>query len=236
MSAGISSVPTGSDRFNADRRTSHQHLQQIGGIAALLQTALYLLTFIFILIIWPMYGVRGPDDASNPRLVLPALSHAPVLSVFSLLDIPIAVCLLLVVLALADRLHGVSPIITRIALTSGLMSVAFFLALGMIRFLGWSQLASLYTQEQTGAATAYAALSALDTAIDGAALFTLAWWALLTHWAALGTSSLPKVLTYVGVLVGVVGIIGGVIPTLRPVALVLVLVWTPSLGLVLLRR
>ncbi len=236
MSAGISSVPTGSDRLDVDRRTSRQHLQQIGGVAALLQTALYLLAFIFILMIWPMYGVRGPDDASNPALVLPALVNAPILSVFTLLDIPIAVCLLLVVLALADRLHGVSPVLTRIALTSGLMSAAFFLVLGMIRFLGWSQLASLYTQEQTGAATAYAALSALDNGIDGAALFTLAWWALLINWAALHTPTLPKALTYVGLLVGIAGIIAGMIPTLRPVALVLVLVWTPWLGLVLLRR
>ena len=58
MSAGISSVPTGSDRLDVDRRTSRQHFQQIGGVAALLQTALYLLTFIFILMICPMYRLR----------------------------------------------------------------------------------------------------------------------------------------------------------------------------------
>src|SRR5438046_2965433 len=108
MSPGIRAVPEGADRRDVDQRIASQHLQQIGGFAALFQTALYLLSFIFILIIWPMYGVRGSDDASNPALVLPALVKAPILEIFAVLDVPIAACLLLVVLALAARMHGIS--------------------------------------------------------------------------------------------------------------------------------
>jgi len=236
MSAEISAIPEGADRFDVDQRIASQYLQQLGGFAALFQTALYLLSFIFILIIWPMYGIRGPVDASNPALVLPALVKAPVLAVFAGLDVPIAACLLLVVLALAARMHGMSQVLVRIAMPAGLISAAFFMALGTIRLLSWPQLASRYVQDQTGAATAYAALSALDTSIDGAALFTFAWWALLTNWAALHAGGLPKVLAYVGLLVGGTGIVAGVVPALRPVALMLVLVWTPWLSIALLRH
>jgi hypothetical protein len=236
MSAGINNVPAGANRLDVDRRMASHHLQQIGGFAALFQTVLYLLAFIFILIIWPMYGVRGPVDATNPVLVLPALLKAPILSVFALLDVPIAVSLLLIVFALVSRVQDTSPVLMRVAMASGLVSVAFFLALGMIRFLGWPQLASLYVRDPASAETAYAALSAIDSGMDGAALFTLAWWALLASWAAVQTETLPKGLAYLGMLLGVAGIIGGVVPGVRPLALIVVLIWTPWLGIVLVRR
>lgn len=182
-----------------------------------------------------MYGVRGPDDASNPALVLPALVKAPVLAVFAGLDVSIAVSLL-VVPALAAHMHGISQVLMRIAVPAGLISATFFLALDMIRLLRWRQLTIPYVQDQAGAATAYTALRALDTSIDGAALFSFAWWVLLTNCAVLHTGSLPKMLAYVGLLVGGTGIVASVVPALRPLALMLVLVWTPWLSVVLLRH
>ncbi len=236
MSARTSDAPVGGKRRGTDGPGASHQLQQIGGYAAVMQTVLYLVAMVFILVIWPRYGIRGPADAMNPALVLPALHRAPILIVFAVLDVPIAVCLLLIVLALADRLHAVSPVVMRTAMTSGIVSVACFLALGMIRFLGWSQLAGLHVQEAARAEAAYAAVSAIDSGLDGAALFSLAWWVLLTSWADAHAGTLPKGLRYLGVLLGVVGVISAVAPPLRPIALIVVLLWTPWIGFVLAQR
>ncbi len=179
MSTGIHSVPAESDRLDLDHPTSKDRLQRVGGVAAVLQTGLYLVAFIFILGIWPRYGVQGPADASNPALVLPAIATAPSLMVFAVLNVPSASCLLLLVLALAARLQSGS-LLHRLALTTGLISAACFLVLGMIRFLGWPQLATLYLVDQPAGAAAYTAVQALDSGIDGAALFTLGGWILMT--------------------------------------------------------
>jgi hypothetical protein len=210
-------------------------LQKIGGIAALIQGILFIVFPVFLFAILPSLGLEastGPNGLADPAKVLPAAAKSPLVSIFGLLDVPVAVCLLLIMLALHERLQSDSPILIRIASGSGLVGTVLFLAVGMGRFAGISHLATLYPQDPASVATAYLAAGTVVEGLNNAAVFAYGWWILLASWAGLNTGRLPKLLCYLGLLLGLTGII----TFLFPVPPVLGIVWFLWLGAVLLRE
>jgi hypothetical protein len=211
-----------------------KRLQKIGGIAALVQGLLFIIFPIFLFVILPRQGLpatAGPDILADPASVLTAASKTPLVSIFGLLDVPIAVSLVLVVLALHERLQGDSPMMMRIATGAGLIGTVLFLAVGMVRFTGISELAARYSQDQAGVTTAYQAVDTVVEGLNNAAVFAFGWWVLLASWTGLTAGRLPKLFCSVGLLLGVTGIITFVFP----VPPVLGIVWFPWLGALLLR-
>jgi len=210
-------------------------LQKIGGVAALIQGILFIVFPLFHFAILPSLGLAattGPNILADPAKVLPAASQSPLVTIFGLLDVPVAACLLLIVLALHERLQSDSPNMIRIATGSGLVGTVLFLAVGMGRFAGISQLSALYPQDQASVATAYLAASTVVEGLNSAAVFAYGWWVLLASWAGLKTGRLPKLLSYLGLLLGLTGII----TFLFPVPPILGIIWFLWLGAVLLRN
>ena len=210
-------------------------LQKIGGIAALTQGILFIVFPVFLFAILPSQGLEattGPNVLADPAKVLPVAAKSPIVSIFSLLDVPVAVCLLLITLALHERLQSDSPMMIRIATGSGLVGTVLFLAVGMGRFASVSQLSALYLQDQTSVATAYLAAGTVVEGLNNAAVFAYGWWVLLASWASLKTGRLPKLLCYLGLLLGLTGII----TFLFPVPPMLGIIWFLWLGAVLLRN
>jgi hypothetical protein len=119
----------------------------------------------------------------------------------------------------------------RVAIGAGVIGTVLFLAVGMVRFTGISELAARYSQDQAAVATAYQAVETVAEGLNNAAVFAFGWWALLASWAGLKTGKLPKLLCSLGLLLGVTGIITFVFPV--PPALGIV--WFPWLGALLLR-
>ena len=210
-------------------------LQKIGGIAAILQGILFIIFPLFLFAILPSLGLAattGPNALADPAQVLPAASQSPLVSIFGLLDVPVAVCLMLVVLALHERLQAESPSLIWIATGAGLVGTVLFLAVGMGRFASVAQLSALYPQDPAGVATAYLAAGTVVEALNNAAVFAYGCWVLLASWASLQTGRLPKLLGYLGLLLGLTGII----TFLFPVPPVLGILWFLWLGAVLLRN
>lgn len=209
-----------------------QGLQKIGGIAAITEGLLFILFPVFLFAILPAQGLAaGPNVLADPRSVLPAAAQSPTVAIFGFLDVLVGVALLLVVLALHERLQTDSPVVTRIATTSGLAAALLFLAVGMGRFTNVSQLANLYSQDPTGVATAYLAASTAIEGLNNGATFAFGWWVVLISWAGLRPSGLPKFLNYLGLLLGATNII----TFLLPIPPLLGIVWFLWLGVVLLR-
>ena len=67
-----------------------------------------------------------------------------------------------------------------------------------------------------------------------AAIFAAGWWALLASWAGL-QGGLPKILSYLGLLFGALGILSFAIPPFNPLAALFGIVWSAWLGIVLRR-
>ena len=196
--------------------------------------AMVLITvFVFIAAIWPLYGVKNAADVADPAKILPAVADHPILTLFNVLDVPVAVLLLLVARGLSAQSSRRVPAV--LARATALVAAGCFFALGALRLVGYAQLASLYGRDAAAATGAYASFYAVQDTLDGAAIFALGCWLVVTNWAGLKSDRLPVALTGAGLAAGAASLAGSAVHAVQPAAVVLVLIWFGWLGVALLR-
>ena len=146
--------------------------------------------------------------------------------------------MVVVSLALHARLKDGSPAIVQAATAFGLIWAGLVIASGMIANIGNSTVIELFSENQDQAVMLWLALGTVQEALGGGNEIVGGLWVLLLSWAALRTSKLPKALNYLGVLVGLAGILT-VAPNLDVLMDVFGLgqiVWFAWLGTVMLRE
>ena len=209
-------------------------LQKLGGIAALIEAALYVTGFGLFLTVLDSSGYQGYVEKIS------FLAANQVASFIAYLLIYVVFGLVLVVLALAlhERLKKGSPAIMQTATAFGLIWAGLVIASGMIANIGHSAVIGLFSDNQDQAVSLWLAISAVQDALGGGNEIVGGLWVLLLSWAALKGSSLPKALNYLGVLVGLAGILT-VVPAFTALTDVFGLsqiVWFAWLGIVMLRE
>jgi len=211
--------------------------QKAGGVAALIQSALFLITLFFVFALLPGQGLAGPEAFNDPALALASAVRSPMLALFNWLDVAFAVAAVVVVLALHERLQANSPALVRLATTAGLTAAILLLLLGMIGFSAVSELARVSVQNSEGAQTAFIAVNAVINSLRPANTFAYGWWVLMISWVALQTGgTLPKPLSYLGFLFGAMGIATFAVPLLGFLGIIVGLVWFGWLGIALLKE
>ncbi len=209
-------------------------LQKLGGIAALIEAALYVTGFGLFLTVLDSSGYEGYVQQIS------FLAANRVASFIAYLLIYVVFGLVLVVLALAlhARLKNGSPAIMQTATAFGLIWAGLVIASGMIANIGNSTVVGLFSENQDQAVSLWLAIITVQEALGGGNEIVGGLWVLLLSWAALRGSSLPKVLNYLGVLVGLAGILT-VVPAFDVLMDVFGLgqiVWFAWLGIVMLRE
>jgi hypothetical protein len=193
---------------------------------------LWIAALIFIVAVWPLYGVKDAEDVADPAKILPAMANHPILALFNALDMPVAVCLLLVARGLRARMPRLfSAALARAAV---LVSAGCFFTLGALRLGGFAWLASLYARDPAAAASTYTDFYALQSGLDAAAIFALGCWLALTSRLGLRSGQLPAILAYYGLVTAAAALVGSAVRAVQPISLALVLVWFGWLGVVLL--
>jgi hypothetical protein len=210
-------------------------LQKLGSLGALSMTVYFFAILMFVLVILPGQGLGTEAALNDPSQVLPVWSNSSVLFWFNVVDLPFALGLALVVLALYERVQDSTSNLARLARLAGIVAIPLFLATGMTAILGTPPLARIYEQNAASAGAAFLAVNALHSGLGLAAVFAFGWWLVLGNWSVLQSHALPKPLGYVGILFGVSSILFFLFPVLAPVTLILGLVWSPWTGIVLLR-
>jgi hypothetical protein len=212
--------------------------QKAAGIGALLQGVFFVIVLVLILGVLPGFGLQGPNDFADPAKVLPFVASQPFIAFWLFPgDILFAVFLILTVVGLYDHLQGQSPFLMRLATGSGLVATALILANGTI---GASvlQLAQNYPQNRDVAETVFLTLSLVSSngvGLVSGGIFAYGWWAVLISLVALRAGIFSKVLNYVGLLFGIVGIGAIVILPLGFLGPLIGIVWCIWLGASLLR-
>lgn len=209
-------------------------LQKLGGIAALIEAALYVTGFGLFLTVLDSSGYEGHVQQIS------FLAANQVASFIAYLLIYVVFGLVLVVLALAlhARLKNGSPAIMQTATAFGLIWAGLVIASGMIANIGNSTVVGLFSENQDQAVSLWLAIITVQEALGGGNEIVGGLWVLLLSLAALRGSSLPKVLNYLGVLVGLAGILT-VVPAFDVLMDVFGLgqiVWFAWLGIVMLRE
>jgi hypothetical protein len=206
-------------------------LQKIGGFAALYAGVAYIMGMLgFILI------VGWPEDPFQQVAVLvnnQVSQHILYIIVYQIW----AVFLVVLTLALYERLKADSPAMMQTATAIGIIRATVVIASGMIFNIGMDNVVNLYDKDPAQATTVWLVIASVCDGLGGGNEILGGLWMLLISWSALQAGGLPKLMGYLGILTGAAGILSA-LPGLGDVGLIFGLVqivWFIWLGIVLLR-
>jgi len=208
-------------------------LQKLGGISALIEAALYVAGFGLFLTVLDASGYESYAE----RVEFLAENQVASYIANLLIYVVFGVVLVVLVLALHARLKSGSPAIMQIATAFGLIWAGLVIASGMIANIGNSTVVGLFSENQDQAVLLWLAIITVQEALGGGNEIVGGLWVLLLSWAAMRAGRLQKVLNYLGVLVGLAGILT-VVPAfdvLMDVFGLSQIVWFAWLGIVMLR-
>lgn len=179
------------------------NFQKFGGIAALIEAAAYVAGFVLYFFVLDASGYVGPTQhvaylVDNQSSLF--LTNLFVYVIFS-------VVLVVLVLALHERLKANSSEIMRTATAFGLIWAGLVIASGMIFNIGMKTVVRLYAENPDQAGSVWLAIGAVQEGLGGGNEIVGGLWVLLVSWAALRAGDFSKLLNYIGVLIGLAGIL-----------------------------
>lgn len=206
-------------------------LQKFGGFAALYAGIAYIVGMIgFLLVVgWP----EDPVQQVNVLVDHQVAQHILYLIVYQIW----AFVLVVLMLALYERFKAGSYAMMQIVTAIGIIWATLVIASGMIFNIGMETVVNLYGKDPAQATTVWLVIESVTNGIGGGNEIVGGLWMLLISWVALQLGGFPKALNYLGVVVGVAGILSA-LPGLGDVGLIFGLVqivWFIWLGIVLLR-
>ena len=208
-------------------------LQKMGGVAALIEAATYVVGLgLALTLLAPVL------DADADQYVAFLADNLTLMYVWHLIIYLVnGVFLVVLVLALHERLKAGSPAMVQTATAFGLIWAALVIASGMLIINDLGVVVDLYGEDPAQAASVWLALSAVEEGLGGAIELPGGLWVLLLSLAAMRAGGLPRALNYLGVVIGAAGILT-VVPALDVLAAVFGLgfiVWFVWVGIVMLR-
>ena len=212
-----------------------KNLQKMGGIAALYMAAAYIVGMIGFLTVVDVSGVVDPVQ----KVALMVDNLAFLYTMHLIVYVVWGVFMVLLTLALYDWLKVGSPALAQTATVFGLFWACVIIVGGMIYNIGMQNVVDLYGKDPAQAATVWLAIDSVFEGLGGSNEVVGGIWLLLISWAALGAVELPRVLNYLGLVVGAAGIIS-VVPALAEIFIYIFalgqIVWFVWLGIVMLRN
>ncbi|MDO9487573.1 MAG: DUF4386 family protein [Sphingomonadaceae bacterium] len=210
-----------------------RRLQKLGGIAALVQTAAYIAAFaiFFFLVDAP----NRPTPVEKVQILIQNRSalYAGAMIAYLLTGFG----LIALVAALHQRLNHRTPTLMQLATPLGFIWAGLILASGMIFMVGSEAVIALYSSDPERAGSLWLAIAVVQNGLGGGVEVVAGVWVLLISLAGRQSSGLPALLSYAGLLAGIVGVLT-IVPALDgAVDLfgVAMIIWFASLGVVLLR-
>jgi hypothetical protein len=179
------------------------NLQRLGGVAALSEAAIYVLAFL-------LYGtvLASPVGVSVVERFQFLSEHQAALSILNFtMYVVFGVILVVLVMALDERLKEKSPVLSRAASVFGFLWVGLVIASGMIANIGLATALEVFAKNPDQAQSAWVAITAVVEGLGGGNEIVGGLWVLILSSAALRGSELPKALGYLGLFVGGAGVL-----------------------------
>lgn len=211
-----------------------KNLQKMGGIAALYMATAYLVGIILFLFVLDYPNIVDPAQ----KVALLVDKQMVIYSMNLILYVIFGIFLIMLALALYERLKVGAPAIMQVATVIGIIWAGSLIASGMVSNAGIAPVVALYAKDPAQAALTWQGFEVVASGLgngNGEILGGLM--TLLVSWAASRTSGLPKFLNYLGVVVGLVGIVS-IIPGLSDLAGLFgmgQIIWFVWLAIIMLR-
>jgi hypothetical protein len=209
-------------------------LQKLGGFAALYLAVAYLVGMVLFLVVLDYPGITDPAQKVSLIVEKQTVFFATNL----LMYVFFGIFLIVLSLALYDRLRSRAPAIMQVATVIGIVWAGSLIAGGMVSNAGIDPVVALHATDPAQAALSWQGIESVANGLgngNGEILGGLL--TLLVSLAAVRAGGLPKGLNILGLLVGAVGIVS-IVPGLADLTGVFGLsqiVWFVWLGVVLLR-
>jgi len=210
-------------------------LQKFGGFAALYLAVAYLIGMALFLVVLDYPSITDPAQ----KVALLIDKQMIVFSTNLLMYVFFGVVLIVMALALYERLKSGAPAIMQVATVIGIIWAGSLIASGMVSNAGIAPAVALYAKDPVQAALTWQGIESVASGLgngNGEILGGL--WTLLVSLAGLRAGGLPKALNILGLLVGAVGILS-IIPGLTEMLVGVFglsqIIWFVWLGIVLLR-
>ena len=208
-------------------------LQKSGGIAALYLAAAYLIGMLLFLVVLDYPSISDPAQ----KVALLVEKQAVIFSTNLLMYVFFGLFLVVLSLALYDRLKSGAPALMQAATALGIIWAGSLIASGMVSNAGIAPSVALYASDPAQAALTWQGFEAVASGLgNGNGEILGGVWTLLLSMAALRAGGFPKALNILGVVVGAVGIIS-IVPGLTDLTGLFGLgqmIWFVWLGIVLL--
>jgi hypothetical protein len=210
-------------------------LQKFGSFAALYMAVAYLIGIVIFLAILNYPSITDPAQ----KVALLVEKRMVIFSTNLLMYVFFGLFLIVLSLALYDRLRSGAPTIMQVATAIGIIWAGSLIASGMVANAGINPIVALYAKDPAQAALTWQGIEAVANGLgnaNGEILGGL--WVVLVSLAALRAVGLPKGLNLLGLLVGAVGIISlipGLTDSLTGVFGLGQIIWFVWLGILLLR-
>jgi len=210
-------------------------LQKFGGFAALYLAVAYLIGMALFLVVLDSPSITDPAQ----KVVLLVEQQMVIFSTNLLMYVFFGVFLIVLSLALYDRLKSGAPALMQVATAIGIIWAGSLIASGMVANAAIAPVVALYAKDPAQAALTWQGIESVANGLgnaNGEILGGL--WTLLVSLAALRAGGLPRGLNILGLWVGAVGIIT-ILPGLIDLVGVFALsqvIWFVWLGIILLRN
>jgi hypothetical protein len=211
-----------------------KNFQKFGGFAALYMAAAYMIGMVIFIAILAYPSITNPTQ----KVTLLVEMQMVMFSTNLLMYVFFGVFLIVLSLALYDRLKSGAPALMQVGTALGIIWAGSLIASGMVANAGIDAVVALYAKDPAQAALTWQGIEAVANGLgnaNGEILGGL--WALLVSLAALRTGELPRGLNFLGLLAGTVGILSlipGLTDLLTGVFGLSQIIWFIWLGIVLL--
>ena len=212
-----------------------EQLGRIGGLAALYLGLAYAAGIGLFLVVLDLPSITSAEQKLELVAANALLIHGMHLAIYVIFGVVLTVF----VFALHEMLKGVAPVSARFASVLGFMWAGLLIASGMVTIAGIGPAIQMLETDPSAAVLYW---SGVETIADGIGLgqgeILGGLMTLIFSLAALRGRVFPKFLNYLGIVVGVAGLVS-VLPGLHDIAAlfgITQLVWFFWLGAVFLRR
>lgn len=211
-------------------------LQKAGGIAALVEASAYMVGFVVLATLLNPGSTEGWTPAQKLSFVLERKTIFQAWTLF--IYVVFGVVLVPLAVALHERLKADAPALMQVATSFALIWAGLVIASGMVASVGLEAVAALHAKDVAQAASTWVVLGAVQNGLGGGLEIVGGLWVFLISLASRKSTALPKVLTYLGFIVGLAGILT-VVPALGELGAVFGLgqiLWFAWIGLIMLRK
>jgi len=179
------------------------NLRRLGGLSALILAAAYVLGAALNFTVLDTSSILDPVAKVSFLAGRQTLFQIWIFCIY----VVFGVCLVFLAEALDEQLRPAAPALARPAKAFALIWAGLLIAAGNVYIAGLNNVSALVAQDPAQAATTWLAIDSVHQGLSGTAEIPGGLWTLLVSLAALQVARFPRALSYLGIGLGIAGLL-----------------------------